>query len=70
MSMMSAGLCFEFTYKFLLLVQTHFVNIVIDVGGVGREDIWSEQWPYRFFIASYGPVQSIKLRIGNHILHQ
>ena len=30
----SAGLCcFEFTYKFLLLVQIHFVNIVIDVGG-------------------------------------
>ena len=38
----SAGLCcFEFTYKFWLLVQTHFVNIVIDVGGGGGEDIWS-----------------------------
>jgi len=33
----SFGLCcFEFTYKFLLLVQTHFVNIVIDVGGGGE----------------------------------
>jgi len=29
--------------KFLLLVQTQFVNIVIDVGGGRREDIWSEQ---------------------------
>ena len=57
----SAGLrCFEFTYKFLLFVQTHFVNIVIDVGGGGGEDILSEQWPYRFFIASYGPDYACK----------
>ena len=33
----SAGLCcFEFTYKFLFLVQMHFVNIIIDRGEGGK----------------------------------
>ena len=32
---MSLLVCVVLNYKFLLLVQTQFVNIVIDVGGGG-----------------------------------